>query len=524
MLLSLKKKERGSMSLQPSYRHSHWWSSVSDGDFDPDPAYPSCPHPGQVVTHYRCLSGLTRQQVSFRLSVGAKEMYYLEAQCRGLDDMTRRRLLCTLLSIPPELLGLAQAPVAVGGVGWWVKEYQAWPAESGEGAQWPDPGEVTRYYRRLKGWTQAQLAEALGLTELSVRNMEKQHAGLGMVSRRRALAFLLSIPPLLLGLDAEHSAQFIDVFAPAARVAVPAVELMSVYRSAANSLLSGYILSHEQDRVANTLSWLSHAREISSMLHGAQRAEMYEVQSLGYQGLVTVTKAFAPDSQVFCYANQSVSLARSAKHPDVLAIALQRRSEMLLDRGHVDLAQRSAREALLSDVSDPALAVSRAAACARVLAATATDREDRFLILGLLEKSQPQSSSADDPFSLHHDREILTIRIGQTFNLLAVNAPESESKGLLRKSRDLLEVLSPASARSMVLVKLELAKAFAGLGEFDAAAILAGEALPLMDQLRSVLYLRCLSEVYSQVRKSSLRDSPQVARLGLYLHEHTPAL
>jgi len=299
---------------------------------------------------------------------------------------------------------------------------------------------------------------------------------------------------------------------------------MSVYRSAANSLLSGYILSHEQDRVADTLSWLSHAREVSSMLHGAQRAEMYEVQSLGYQGLVTVTKAFAPDSQVFCYANQSVSLARSAKHPDVLAIALQRRSEMLLDRGHVDLAQRSAREALLSDVSDPALAVSRAAACARVLAATATDREDRFLILGLLEKSQPQSSSADDPFSLHHDREILTIRIGQTFNLLAVNAPESESKGLLRKSRDLLEVLSPASARSMVLVKLELAKAFAGLGEFDAAAILAGEALPLMDQLKSVLYLRPLSEVYAHLRRSALRDAPAVARLGLYLHEHTPVL
>lgn len=74
----------------------------------------------------------------------------------------------------------------------------------------PVPGKVVRYYRermvytdtngKVKHWTQADLAKRLGVSEIMVRQMEKQNKGLGNIERRRTLATLLNIPFALLGL------------------------------------------------------------------------------------------------------------------------------------------------------------------------------------------------------------------------------------------------------------------------------------------------------------------------------------
>lgn len=75
---------------------------------------------------------------------------------------------------------------------------------------YPVPGKVIRYYReklvytdrngKRKHWTQADLARQLGLTEIMVNFMENKNQGLDSIERRRALAALLKIPPVLLGL------------------------------------------------------------------------------------------------------------------------------------------------------------------------------------------------------------------------------------------------------------------------------------------------------------------------------------
>lgn len=484
-----------------------WWSSSGDFEADASGLYPQA---RQVVAQYRRLSGLTRDQLALQLKIGAKAMYYAEKEGRGLDSIARLRDLQALLRIPPVLLGLCDAP---GPAGWWLTEYEPWQSEP---AGWPDVGAVVKHYRRAKGWTQAQLAVALGVQELAVRNMENIHAGLDSLTRRRALRFLLAIPPVLLGLDSEHIArEFGGALIGTTRI--PSPELIASFRASADSLWSGYIVSHVQDKVGFTLNWLEQAREITSMAHGAQRLQMLEAQSLGYQALTAISKAYAPDMQVMSYANQSVSLAHASHNSDLVVIALQRRAEMLLDRGYVDLAQRSAQEALIDDVSNSALSLSRSAAIARILAATASDAEERSMVRNLLDKSQP--ATGDDPFGLYHDSEILTVRTGQTLVLLAAHTPKQEARGLYRQTEKLLRNLAPESARRAILAKLSLAQAYVGLGEPDYAVTLALEALPLMDQLKSVLYLPPLAALYRELRQSTLRQSPQVARLGLYLSE-----
>ena len=169
----------------------HWWSSY--GNFEPDGSglYPL---PGQVLAQYRARACLSRDDVAAHLGIGAKALYYAEYEGRGLDSISRLRQVRALLNIPHALLGLCAAPALPG---WWISDYHPWPA-SPDG--WPNVGVVVKHYRRFsKRWTQVQLAVALGIQELGVRHMENQRVGLDSISRRRALRFLLGIPPLLVG-------------------------------------------------------------------------------------------------------------------------------------------------------------------------------------------------------------------------------------------------------------------------------------------------------------------------------------
>ncbi|MGH2478438.1 MAG: helix-turn-helix domain-containing protein [Ktedonobacteraceae bacterium] len=74
----------------------------------------------------------------------------------------------------------------------------------------PLPGPVVKYYRtqmtylgtngEQKHWTQADLAKQLQISVIQVRRMENNNQYLDSMDRRKTLATLLNIPPVLLGL------------------------------------------------------------------------------------------------------------------------------------------------------------------------------------------------------------------------------------------------------------------------------------------------------------------------------------
>nr|BBH94229.1 hypothetical protein KTA_24280 [Thermogemmatispora argillosa] len=89
---------------------------------------------------------------------------------------------------------------------WWVQ--MGLPAFAAGPDGYPRPGQVTRYYRQQMikhcgwSWSQKDLALALGVSEITVRKMEATDMGFDSISRRRAVASLLNIPPVLLALAA----------------------------------------------------------------------------------------------------------------------------------------------------------------------------------------------------------------------------------------------------------------------------------------------------------------------------------
>lgn len=487
----------------------YWWSPFGPFEADESGQYPKA---RQVIATYRRLTGWSRETLALRLNISARALSFAEREGRGLDSISRLRALRTLLDIPPALLGLCDVP---GPAGWWMSEYEPWLSGS-DG--WPDASAVLKSYRKSKDWTQQNLAESLGIKLLAVQNMENSGSSFDSLSRRRALRFLLAIPPVLLGLDAEHIAKEFEgaLISPAKG---PAPELIASFRSSVDALFSGYYAGHAQDRVADTLALLADVREIRAMTQGSQRLHMLEIESLGYQALANIEREHAPDTVVFGYSNRAVQLARDSGNSDMLSVALQRRAETAIDRGYVDLAQRSMRESLLLAVQDESEQIVRIVAAPHILAVGTSDEQDRKYILGLIDQAHP-TIGLPDTYRRQCNEEAVALRQSQALNRLAAYAPGRQASDLFRRSTNLLMQLSPVSARRAIMVKLALAQAYLGLGELDYVVTFAVETLPPMDQIQSVLYLPQLRQIYMSLRKSKLRADPLVARIGLYLYEH----
>src|SRR5436309_14226228 len=75
----------------------------------------------------------------------------------------------------------------------------------------PQPGAVIPHFReqmkyidpedrKEKCWRQIDLAERLGVSEVTVRLMETKNNSLDSIERRRLLADILRIPPIFLGI------------------------------------------------------------------------------------------------------------------------------------------------------------------------------------------------------------------------------------------------------------------------------------------------------------------------------------
>lgn len=477
-----------------------WWSSFGNFEADASGLYPQA---RQVVAHYRCLSSWSRDQLAARLKIGTKALYYAEHEGRGLDSVARLRQLCALLQIPHALLGLCAAPARPG---WWIAEYESWPAGV-DG--WPDCGSVVKQYRRSKQWTQGDLADALGIRELGVRKMEKNGSGLDLLTRRRALQFLLGVPPLLLGLDGAHGVPAAPALSrSASSLALPSLEEL---RSAQQRLWDGYYTGHGQDELQSVDCSLFRLKDALPTLPEAQRSAYIEQVSLLCQAAGNVSLAGANTAQVLSYMNTGIEYARTSEDADLLSTALGRRAAALWELGEQEAAEKSIREAL--SVASPEEKIKRYPVASRVLSCSAQDRTDRAEVLAMLDQIV-----INDRYQNGVDSNIILWCRAQVYTNLAQNAPNRAA--LLREAADLLERAergAPDTLRRKLIIKLEQARAYLGLREYDYAVSTAIEAFQLMRQIKNILYLPQLSSIYHALLRSSASSLPQVARLGLLL-------
>lgn len=481
----------------------YWWSSY--GKFAPDQSgfYPL---PNQVVIYYRKQAGLSRQALANRLEVRTHTLYYEETQGFGLDSISRLRELCRLLAIPPILFGLCTAP---DGKNWWEGDYKPWPA----GADgWPDTGKVMKHYRRLKRWTQVQLAEALGLQESSVRKMENANTGLDSLQRRRALQFLLGIPPLLLGLDTVRTS---SQLAPAVATPTPHIPSLEQVQAFQKRLWSGYYTGPAQDKVPQVRKLLAQIDDILPQIPEVERPAWLEVQSLGYQWLGNVLREYSNFRSVLSYHKQAVEQARLANNTDLLSMALIRQMESAYILGQKEQAVKLAQAFVPTQEPDPVLRSGRAIALARVLALATSDQVDRSRVLRLVEQCQIFGNS----YNIGLIPETGMLRHAEI--LLNLSTSARDRTRLLSDAANLLERIdsSHISIRHQTDIILACARVALARNECDQAVVYALDAWPLVSELQSSRYLPQFAEIYHTLLQSSYASSPQVARLGLLLFQ-----
>ena len=488
----------------------NWW--VYQGYRPFDIGTDGYPLPGQVVKYYRETRGATQLTLARKLHRSKNTVRSMQNQGTALDSFSLRLCLSTLYDIPPILLGLHERFHMPE---WWVQD--GYPAfEAGEDG-YPQPGQVVKYYRKLKRnngrrWTQVDLADALEITDKAVRDMENRNAGLDAITRRRLLSDMLKIPPALLGLSSLEA-----LFPTLEEVKVPEYTQPDIhaYSLALPSYWEKHLKSTAKGDVNALLSKIGRLHDAILYVSGVDRDTMVELLCR-YHILVAF---IIDDHPLFCTAllhlNKAAILAQSLNEKELYAAVLYRRGNALFLKGDTLAAIQDYATALESAVSEQ-LRGAVLLKLGQAQAKAAQTQREFTQALKILDKGGDIARKGH----FDGDEHFLRLRV-ERYHLDRASSLLHSPIPSLRFPDSALDDLAYAAGpditcRSAYNTILQ-AKAYTEKGLYPIAASLSEEALPLVKAIQSGVNIARIASLYIQFKESSYGNSPDVARLGAKL-------
>ncbi len=489
------------------------------------------PRPGQVIRHFRQLKlkadGKPWTQRDLAQVLGKQELAIRDMELRdsGLNDITRRRFLAELFDIPPILLGLSAVPERreppVATSTWWGK--LGYPAFAAGPDGFPRPGQVIRHFRRIKlkadgkPWTQRDLAQVLGKQELAIRDMELRDTGLNDISRRRFLAHLFDIPPLLLGLatiSPRSSAQHPSVAAPHVLLVSEHIDLEEV-----RDKLTGFWTKNAcapQDVLMTIDALVKRLYERYPTTASYERLEVVTALCELHIHAANILRDRGKFSKSLEHLNKTKDLNTLLQEDELRADVLYRRGGLYLEKREIALALDDYHEAehVLANVSPPlqaAVLLETALSEARV----ATFQQQRTAALKKLDRAghiiRGEHTDAGREKWPYLKVDVARYHLDRAATLIAIGDPKEAQLELK------LLIASHLEGRRSVYHLILQAQACFGLKEYAQAAMLAEEALPLVHQMRSRVNLERIKLLYKRLQQTPFRNNPEVGRLGYLL-------
>jgi tetratricopeptide (TPR) repeat protein len=491
------------------------------------------PRPGQVIRHFRKLKfkadGKSWTQRDLAQVLGKQELAirYMELRDTGLNDITRRRFLTELFAIPPILLGLSAVPerrdTLVAASTWWGK--LGYPAFAAGPDGFPRPGQVIRHFRRMKWksdgkpWTQRDLAQVLGKQELAIRDMELRDTGLNDISRRRFLAHLFDIPPLLLGLATVSPQKSANVQHPS--VGAPHVLLVSEHidLEEVRDKLTGFWTKNAcapQDVLMTIDSLVKRLYERYPTTASSERLEVVTALCELHIHAANILRDRGKFSKSLEHLNKTKDLNMLLQEDELRADVLYRRGGLYLEKREIALALDDYHEAehVLANVSPPlqaAVLLETALSEARV----ATFQQHRTAALKKLDRAghiiRGEHTDAGREKWPYLKVDVARYHLDRAATLIAIGDPK---EALLELK---LLLASHLEGRRSVYHLILQAQACFGLKEYAQAAMLAEEALPLVRQMHSRVNLERIKLLYKRLQQTPFCNNPEVGRLGYLL-------
>lgn len=218
----------------------------------------------------------------------------------------------------------------------------------------PLPGPVIKYFReqmtyvadgKNKHWTQAELAHKLGITEWSVRSMETKNHGLDSIERRRTLAALLKIPPVMLGLASLDN--LINILDPhEATAKFVGIEHVDLYSTAYDVYNSQHAKTSLSNSIGKIEQWIT---KITADMQEANTALKISLSRVLYDFNVLAAKVYADLlewNKAFDHIDNAVELATILNKPELIMMGLYFSGDFRLVKHQPILAIRDFQNAL----------------------------------------------------------------------------------------------------------------------------------------------------------------------------------
>jgi tetratricopeptide (TPR) repeat protein len=437
--------------------------------------------------------------------------------------------------------------------------------QTGEWAGWPDFGEVMRYFRKKAKLEPMEFAAIYGretkpngapITGRQVSRMELENEVPTDMNRRKLIARLLNIPPMLFGLAVledvrlQPHTQVVGASLATGNTTLPKVtaDTTKYQRN-----IRTFLTLHYTSQVQSALDQINaDIRDLESLVSQTRGDLLYHIREILFSYHLLAAKVVV-DQRNFSlshyYANHAVRVAKATDDIDLIATALYTRGRTYiawgrcgkLERGvfqvQVDKINKAIRDfedaKKASENTDRSLHpqlvglidmyLSRAYAIRNL----SLGQEAPALVITLLDNAEEKADkeSIEDPYERHLVTGSLKGFIkGEYHNNRAMSLATIGMSGAALKEIETLEGLHQGGigkqfTRSQIWLDIVAADAYIGLEQFEEATKRAKRALVGCRDINSVDNLVCLVDIHGRLLRSSYKTEPDVSELGDMVRE-----
>lgn len=435
----------------------------------------------------------------------------------------------------------------------------------GEWAGWPNFGQVLRYFRKKAHLTAKEFGALYGrsvnpdgspISERQILRMELDNQVPVDMNRRKLLARLLNIPPMLFGL-----AILEDItLQPHQQTAntVIATGQTTLQKVAADttryqSNIRTFWTLHYSSQVQNALVQINiDIQDLESLASQAQGDLLYHIRELLFSYYLLAAKVVR-DQRKFSlshqYANEAVRVAKAMQDSDLIATALYTRGGTYLEWGMfgtlakgVFRVQPEKIEAAIRDFENakrepndrqkalhPQLVGLIVVHLSRAYAILNLSKGEKVPVLtvALLDdaKDMADSQSIDDPYTriLVTGSQTGFIK-GEYHSTRAAALNTAKMPGAALKELNAFETLQRGSfgkdlTRHHAWLDIVYANSFMGLREFEEATRRARKALAASQDIHSITNLANIVDIHGRLLGSPYKTDAEVQELGDMLRD-----
>ncbi|MGB8343818.1 MAG: helix-turn-helix transcriptional regulator [Ktedonobacteraceae bacterium] len=386
----------------------------------------------------------------------------------------------------------------------------------------PSAGEVVQFYRVANRLSTKELAARWGVKQRWIETMEHDNTVPTNITRRRALASILGIPPFLLGL-ASLEDYFVKHEATAA--AAPAFQQVRIntldLSESRRALRYAWDLYYASDaESAREAVYHESARlERLATTSSTQQPEILDLLTHFDQLSINIAREMqdADSPRVKNSANRMVELAYSTANPDLIAITQHRRGMLTFETGDPSVAridlEATVPFAERSQGSVKGIVLLGTGLTRAHAAQMQTDVQAAMKLIDVSGSIVRAGAEDADEYNVrftegwyHLTRAEALITLGRLDPSLYEQAFEA---------LDLADEATPATfPRRHAYIDAFYAQASFDTGELDVAASTALRSLRQSQAVKSAYNIARLAKLYRQLAESKNKASKEVKLLG----------